>query len=113
MLNIKNAFAFDVQGVCSGFLYALCVANSLIKTNSAKNILVIGSDRMSKILDWEDRSTCVLFGDGAGAVILSAETKKKAIIDFHIKNRWCFRENFIHKRWHRFNSNSRTCNHEW
>ena len=89
LLNIKNAFAFDIQGVCSGFLYALYIADSLIKTKSVKNILVIGSEKMSKILDWKDRSTCVLFGDGAGAVILSAENKKKGIIDFHIETDGC------------------------
>ena len=57
LLNIKNAFAFDIQAVCSGFLYALHLADSLIKARSAKNILIVGSDRMSKIVDWKDRST--------------------------------------------------------
>jgi 3-oxoacyl-[acyl-carrier-protein] synthase III len=85
LLNIKSAFAFDIQAICSGFLYALHVANSLIKSGTAKNILVIGSERMSKILNWEDRSTCVLFGDGAGAVILSAQKGKIGIIDSQIK----------------------------
>ena len=84
LLNINNCFAFDIQAVCSGFLYALHVADSLIKSQSAKNLLVIGVDKMSKILDWQDRSTCVLFGDGAGAVTLSAKNNKKGIIDSYI-----------------------------
>jgi 3-oxoacyl-[acyl-carrier-protein] synthase-3 len=85
LLNIRGAFAFDIQAICSGFLYALHVANSLIKSKAAKNILVIGSERMSKILDWQDRSTCVLFGDGAGAAILSATENNSGIIDSEIK----------------------------
>jgi 3-oxoacyl-[acyl-carrier-protein] synthase-3 len=85
-LGIENIFAFDIQAVCSGFLYSLFVANNIIKSGAAKNILVIGSDRMSKILDWKDRSTCVLFGDGAGSAILSAvKDPAKGIIDAEIK----------------------------
>jgi 3-oxoacyl-[acyl-carrier-protein] synthase-3 len=71
-----GTIAFDVQAVCSGFLYALTVANSFIISGQAKNILVIGAEVMSRLLDWNDRTTCVLFGDGAGAVILTAETGK-------------------------------------
>lgn len=65
--------AFDVAAVCSGFLYAFSVAESMIRAGSAKNALVIGSETFSRILDWEDRTTCVLFGDGAGAIVLSGE----------------------------------------
>ena len=68
-LGIKGA-AFDIQAVCAGFVFALSVAKSLMKDNNYKNCLVIGADSMSKLLDWKDRSTSVLFGDGAGAVIL-------------------------------------------
>ena len=71
-LGAKNAFAFDIQAVCSGFVYALNTANNFIKSGQVKNALVIGADTLSKIVDWKDRNTCVLFGDGAGAVILSA-----------------------------------------
>lgn len=71
-LGAKNAFAFDIQAVCSGFVYALNIANNFIKTGQVKNALVIGADTLSKIVDWNDRNSCVLFGDGAGAVILSA-----------------------------------------
>ncbi len=73
LLGIKDAVAFDIGAVCSGFLYAMGVADSMIRTGTAKHALVIGSETFSRILDWEDRTTCVLFGDGAGAVVLSAE----------------------------------------
>jgi len=72
-LNIPPCIAFDVQAVCTGFVYALSVANSFIISGQAKRILVIGAEKMSSILNWEDRTTCVLFGDGAGAVILDAQ----------------------------------------
>ena len=73
----KTGFAFDVQAVCSGFVYALSVANAMIVSRQVRNVLVIGAEKMSSILDWNDRTTCVLFGDGAGAVILSATTGQK------------------------------------
>lgn len=73
MLGCNGCVAFDVAAVCSGFLYAFSVAESMIRAGSAKNALVIGSETFSRILDWEDRATCVLFGDGAGAVVLRGE----------------------------------------
>jgi 3-oxoacyl-[acyl-carrier-protein] synthase-3 len=72
MLGIDDCVAFDVGAVCSGFLYAIQVADSLLRTGSATCALVIGAETFSRILDWEDRATCVLFGDGAGAVVLEA-----------------------------------------
>jgi 3-oxoacyl-[acyl-carrier-protein] synthase III len=72
-LGCNGGVAFDVAAVCSGFLYAFSVAESMIRAGSAKNALVIGSETFSRILDWDDRATCVLFGDGAGAVVLSGE----------------------------------------
>ncbi len=69
-LGSKTGFAFDIQAVCSGFLYALSLADSLIMSNKAKRVLVIGADTFTKLLNWQDRNTCVLFGDGAGCVIL-------------------------------------------
>ncbi len=71
LLGIDDCVAFDVQAVCSGFLYALNVADSMLHGGTARHALVIGAETMSRILDWEDRGTCVLFGDGAGAVVLS------------------------------------------
>ena len=72
-LGVDDCVAFDVQAVCSGFLYALSVAESMIRGGTADVAIVIGSETFSRILDWEDRGTCVLFGDGAGAVVLKAE----------------------------------------
>ncbi|MFC4274976.1 beta-ketoacyl-ACP synthase III [Achromobacter aloeverae] len=71
-LGIKNGAAFDVQAVCSGFVYALTTADSFVRAGRSRHALVIGAEVFSRILDWNDRSTCVLFGDGAGAVVLSA-----------------------------------------
>ncbi|AJA08240.1 3-oxoacyl-[acyl-carrier-protein] synthase 3 [Sphingopyxis fribergensis] len=73
LLGVPDCIAFDVAAVCSGFLYAVSVADSMLRTGAAKHALVIGSETFSRILDWEDRTTCVLFGDGAGAVVLSAK----------------------------------------
>ncbi|WEK47581.1 MAG: ketoacyl-ACP synthase III [Candidatus Andeanibacterium colombiense] len=72
-LGCNGGIAFDVAAVCSGFLYAVGVADSMLRTGAAKKALVIGAETMSRLLDWEDRATCVLFGDGAGAVVLAAE----------------------------------------
>ncbi len=72
MLGIDDCIAFDVAAVCTGFLYALSVADNMLKGGMADHALVIGAETFSRILDWEDRTTCVLFGDGAGAVVLSA-----------------------------------------
>ena len=71
-LGMETGYAFDVQAVCAGFVYALSNANALILSGQAKRVLVIGAETFSRIMDWTDRSTCVLFGDGAGAVILEA-----------------------------------------
>ena len=75
-LGMTRGFAFDVQAVCAGFVFALAQANALIVSGQAKRALVIGAETFSRILDWEDRATCVLFGDGAGALVLEAETGK-------------------------------------
>lgn len=79
-LGCNGGVAFDVAAVCSGFLYAFSVAESMIRAGSAKNALVIGAETFSRILDWEDRTTCVLFGDGAGAVVLSGETGTRGVL---------------------------------
>ena len=73
VLGIHHGSAFDLQAVCSGFIYGMNVVDSLLRTGTAKNALLIGAETFSRILDWEDRTTCVLFGDGAGAMVLSAE----------------------------------------
>jgi 3-oxoacyl-[acyl-carrier-protein] synthase-3 len=74
-LGIKHGAAFDLQAVCSGFVYGLATADGLLKTSAFKRALVIGSETFSRILDWNDRTTCVLFGDGAGAIVLDAQTQ--------------------------------------
>ncbi len=74
-LGVKGCAAFDVQAVCSGFIYGLSVADNFLKSGSAKRALVVGAEVFSRILDWNDRGTCVLFGDGAGAVVLAADAK--------------------------------------
>lgn len=85
LLGIQSAFAFDIQAVCSGFLYALSTADAFIRSGSAKTILVIGADVMSRMVDWTDRSTCVLFGDGAGAVVVQASSDETTgILSTHL-----------------------------
>jgi len=82
-LGIHGCPAFDIQAVCTGFVYALTVADKFIKSGSAKNVLVIGAETLSRIVDWTDRNTCVLFGDGAGAVVLQASADP-GILSTHI-----------------------------
>jgi len=81
--NIKavNASAFDVSAACSGFVYALSIVDKFIKTGAVKNALVIGSEILSRIVDWSDRNSCLLFGDGAGAVVLQADGGNSGILD--------------------------------
>ena len=79
-LGINDCIAFDVHAVCTGFLYALTVADSMLRSGAATSALVIGSETFSRILDWEDRGTCVLFGDGAGALVLKAEDGERGIL---------------------------------
>ncbi|WP_282609152.1 beta-ketoacyl-ACP synthase III [Pelagibius sp. Alg239-R121] len=88
-LGMVRGAAFDVQAVCSGFVYGLSIADNFIKSGQAKTALVIGAETFSRILDWKDRGTCVLFGDGAGAVVLSAEegegtTDDRGILSTHL-----------------------------
>jgi 3-oxoacyl-[acyl-carrier-protein] synthase III len=91
-LAMTKGAAFDVQAACSGFIYALSVADNFIKSGQAKNVLAIGAETLSRITDWQDRNTCVLFGDGAGAVVLRAEqddpalskTEKHGVLSTHL-----------------------------
>ncbi|WP_441241561.1 beta-ketoacyl-ACP synthase III [Tardiphaga sp. 768_D3_N2_1] len=80
-LGITHGAAFDLQAVCSGFIFGLTTADSLLRTGAGKRALVIGAETFSRILDWTDRGTCVLFGDGAGAVVLEAQTQPGAASD--------------------------------
>jgi 3-oxoacyl-[acyl-carrier-protein] synthase-3 len=83
-LGVGPSIAFDVQAVCTGFVYALSVADNFIKTGQAKRMIVIGAEKMSSIVDWDDRTTCVLFADGAGAVVLEASEEEDGIISTHL-----------------------------
>ena len=84
-IGVPVGVAFDVQAVCTGFVYALSIADNFIKAGQLKRVLVIGAEKMSSILNWEDRTTCVLFGDGAGAVILEAqENSNSGILSTHL-----------------------------
>jgi len=84
-LGMKDrGFAFDVQAVCSGFIYALAVADNFIKVGQVKRVLVIGAEKLSNLLNWDDRTTCVLFGDGAGAVIIESVEQKDGEADIGI-----------------------------
>lgn len=80
-LGMRHGFAFDMQAVCSGFVYAVTTADLYIRGGLAKRVLVIGSETFSRILDWKDRSTCVLFGDGAGALVLEAAEGEGTVAD--------------------------------
>ena len=90
-LKIEQGFAFDINAACTGFVYALDVADKYIQSKVAKNILVVGSEKMSSLLDWKDRNTCVLFGDGAGAVVLS-ESSKPGILSTNIGSNGSYKD---------------------
>lgn len=83
-LGVPPGLAFDVQAVCTGFVYALTVADNFIKTGGAKRLIVVGAEKMSSIVDWNDRTTCVLFADGAGAVVLEGEEGESGILSTHL-----------------------------
>jgi 3-oxoacyl-[acyl-carrier-protein] synthase-3 len=84
-LGAKTAVAFDVSAACTGFVYALSVAHQFLKAGTYKNALVIAADRLTTMIDWQDRSTCVLFGDGAGACVLEVSSKK-GILSEHLES---------------------------
>ena len=85
-LGLKQGAAFDVQAVCAGFIYAMATADSMLKNSLAKTALVIGADTLSRIVDWKDRGTCILFGDGAGAVILQLQESDRGILSSHLSS---------------------------
>ena len=95
-LGMTRGAAFDVQAVCSGFIYGMALADSLIRTGAARTILLIGAETMSRLLDWSDRTTCVLFGDGAGAVVLQAHTGVGDNSDQGVLNTRIFSDGRLH-----------------
>ncbi len=84
LLEAKNAVAFDINAACSGFIYGMSIANSFIQTGAYKKILLVGVEVLSKFLDWSDRNTCILFGDGAGAAILEPTNLENGILSTHL-----------------------------
>ncbi len=94
-LGIRSCAAFDIAAVCSGFIYGLSVVNAMIRSGAARNVLLIGAETFSRILDWNDRTTCVLFGDGAGAMVLSStrpENSGEGILDTEINSDGRFKD---------------------
>ena len=91
-LGMTRGFAFDVQAVCAGFVFALANADGLIRSGQAERVLVIGAETFSKLMDWEDRGTCVLFGDGAGAVVLEAATGERGILSTDLNSDGSYRD---------------------
>jgi 3-oxoacyl-[acyl-carrier-protein] synthase-3 len=85
MLGARRAFSFDVNAACSGFLNALAVADSFVRTGRIRNALVVGSDALSRLLNWEDRTTCILFGDGAGAVVVGAGNGPRGVLSTKLR----------------------------
>ncbi|MCX6293738.1 MAG: ketoacyl-ACP synthase III, partial [Sphingobacteriales bacterium] len=85
-IGMKNAFGFDLSAACSGFLYALTVGTSMIESSRYKKVIVVGVDKMSAIVDYTDRTTCVIFGDGAGAVLLEPTTEQIGVMDSLLKS---------------------------
>jgi 3-oxoacyl-[acyl-carrier-protein] synthase-3 len=83
---LSNAFSYDISAACSGFLYSLTTASQFIETGKYKKVIVVGVDKMSSIIDYEDRATCIIFGDGAGAVLLEPTTEDVGIIDSVLKS---------------------------
>ena len=86
MVGIRNIGSFDIQAACSGFIYALTLGSQFIETGKYKKVIVVGADKMSAIVDYTDRKTCILFGDGAGAVLLEPDTSGNGILDSIIKS---------------------------
>jgi 3-oxoacyl-[acyl-carrier-protein] synthase III len=100
-LGAKNAVAMDVSAACAGFIYGTVVAKQFIETGTYKNVLVVGAEKLSKITDWKDRNTAVLFGDGAGAAVLSAVSEGRGILSFELGSdgtgaKHLYQNEFIH-----------------
>ncbi len=96
-VGIKNAFGFDINAACSGFLYALTTGAKFIESGTHKKVIVVGADKMSAIVDYTDRATCIIFGDGAGAVLLEASTDENGIVDSVLKSDGVGRH-YLHKK---------------
>ncbi|MFV0293359.1 MAG: beta-ketoacyl-ACP synthase III [Paracoccus sp. (in: a-proteobacteria)] len=91
-LGVTNSFAFDIQAVCAGFIFALANADGLIRSGQANRVLVVGSETFSRLMDWQDRATCVLFGDGAGAVVLEGANSESGILASDLNSDGSYRD---------------------
>ena len=89
-LGAKNAAAFDIAAACSGFIYGMSIADAFIRSGAYKNILLVGAEVLSRFTDWEDRTTCILFGDGAGAVVIQRHAGKRGILSTHLHSDGAF-----------------------
>ena len=107
-INAKNGFGFDINAACSGFLYALTVGSKFIETGTYNNVVVVGADKMSSIIDYTDRATCIIFGDGAGAVLLGSTTSGNGVIDSILRGDGAGRE-FLHMK---AGGSAKPANHE-
>jgi 3-oxoacyl-[acyl-carrier-protein] synthase III len=96
-VGIKNAFGFDINAACSGFLYALTTGSQFIETGKYKKVIIVGGDKMSSIINYEDRTTCIIFGDGAGAVLLEPNTEGYGVVDSVLKSDGSGRA-FLHQK---------------
>ncbi|MBG65643.1 MAG: 3-oxoacyl-ACP synthase [Flavobacteriales bacterium] len=96
-VNAKNAFAYDLMAACSGFIYALATGSKFIETNTYQKVIIVGVDMMSSIIDYQDRATCIIFGDGAGAVLLEKNTEELGLYDSILKSDGSGRE-FLHMK---------------
>ncbi len=96
-IGAKNAWGYDVSAACSGFIYSLVTASKFIETGTHKKILVVGADKMSSIIDYQDRSTCIIFGDGAGVVLLEPSTDENGIVDSILRSDGSGR-NYLHQK---------------
>jgi 3-oxoacyl-[acyl-carrier-protein] synthase-3 len=92
-----NAYSFDVQAACSGFLYSLAMGSQFIETGKHKKVVVVGADKMSSIVDYQDRSTCIIFGDGAGAVMIEPNTEGNGVIDSILRTDGCGAQHLYQK----------------
>ena len=117
-LGIEHGAAFDLQAVCSGFVFGLSTADNFLKAGQFNNALVIGAETFSRLLDFEDRTTCVLFGDGAGAVVLQAQEGEGTIEDrgvhtAHLHSDGPLQREAVCRWWPLFNADRRACAHAW
>ena len=98
-VGIKNIISFDINAACSGFIFALTTAVKYVESGMCKKAIVVGAEKMSSIVDYTDRSTCCIFGDGAGAVLIEPTTEDVGVVDTLLAHRWSWSKTFTSKSW--------------